>query len=46
MTTIAGKTVLLTGASRGIGVVIARKLAEKQATVIGVSRSQEGSTLR
>lgn len=42
MTTIAGKTVLLTGASRGIGVVIARKLAEKQATVIGVSRSQEG----
>ena len=42
MTTIAGKKVLLTGASRGIGVVIARELAQKQATVVGVSRSQEG----
>jgi short-subunit dehydrogenase len=42
MTTIAGKTVVLTGASRGIGVFIARALAEKQATIIGVSRSQEG----
>lgn len=41
MTTIAGKTVLLTGASRGIGVYIARALAAKQATVIGVSRSSE-----
>ncbi|WP_045054789.1 SDR family NAD(P)-dependent oxidoreductase [Aliterella atlantica] len=38
----AGKTVLLTGASRGIGVHIARALAAKQATVIGVSRSAEG----
>lgn len=38
---IAGKTVLLTGASRGIGVHIARALAAKQATVIGVSRSAE-----
>ncbi len=42
MTTIAGKTVLLTGASRGIGVFIARELAQKQATVVGVSRSQAG----
>jgi short-subunit dehydrogenase len=42
VTTIAGKTVLLTGASRGIGVFIARELAQKQATVVGVSRSQEG----
>lgn len=42
MTTIAGKTVLLTGASRGIGVFIARELAKKQATVICISRSQEG----
>ena len=42
MTTIAGKTVLLTGASRGIGVCIARELARQQATVIGVSRSQAG----
>lgn len=38
---IAGKTVLLTGASRGIGVHIAHALAAKQATVIGVSRSAE-----
>lgn len=42
MTTIAGKTVVLTGASRGIGVFIARALAKKQATIIGISRSQEG----
>ena len=42
MTTVAGKTVVLTGASRGIGVFIARALAKKQATVVGISRSQEG----
>lgn len=41
MTSIAGKTVVLTGASRGIGAFIARELAKKQATVIGISRSQE-----
>jgi short-subunit dehydrogenase len=41
MTAIAGKTVLLTGASRGIGVFIARALAREKATVIGVSRSKE-----
>lgn len=40
MTTIAGKTILLTGASRGIGACIARELAQQQATVVGVSRSQ------
>jgi short-subunit dehydrogenase len=40
MTTIAGKTILLTGASRGIGAGIARELAKQQATVVGVSRSQ------
>lgn len=40
MKTIAGKTVLLTGASRGIGVFIARALAKEQATVVGVSRSK------
>lgn len=40
MTTIAGKTILLTGASRGIGACIARELAKQQATVVGVSRSQ------
>lgn len=42
MTTIAGKTVLLTGASRGIGACIARALAKEQATVVGVARSLEG----
>lgn len=42
MTTITGKTVLLTGASRGIGVYIARELAKQQATVICVSRSKSG----
>ncbi len=42
MTSIKGKTVILTGASRGIGALIARELARKQATVICVSRSQQG----
>ena len=42
MTTIKGKTIVLTGASRGIGAFIARELAKKQATVICVSRSQSG----
>lgn len=42
MTALAGKTVLLTGASRGIGVFIAHALAKEQATVVGVSRSKEG----
>ncbi|MDZ8188310.1 MAG: SDR family NAD(P)-dependent oxidoreductase [Nostoc sp. ChiSLP02] len=41
MTAIAGKTVLLTGASRGLGVFIARALAKEGATIIGVSRSKE-----
>jgi short-subunit dehydrogenase len=42
MKTIAGKTVVLTGASGGIGVFIARALAKEQATVVAVSRSPEG----
>jgi short-subunit dehydrogenase len=42
MTTIAGKTILLTGASRGIGAFIARALVKEKATIIGVSRSKEG----
>jgi len=42
MTNITGKTVLLTGASRGIGVFIARALAKEKATIIGVSRSHQG----
>ncbi len=41
MTTITGKTVLLTGASRGIGVYIARALAKEQATIIGIARSHD-----
>jgi short-subunit dehydrogenase len=40
--TIAGKTALLTGASGGIGVFIARALAKEQATVVAISRSQKG----
>lgn len=39
MTTLTNKTVLLTGASRGIGACIARELAKRQVTVVGVSRS-------
>jgi short-subunit dehydrogenase len=42
MTIIANKTVLLTGASRGLGVYIAHALAKEQATVIGISRSKSG----
>ena len=42
MKTIAGKTVLLTGASGSLGVFIARDLAREGATVVGVSRSKEG----
>lgn len=42
MTSIAGKTVLLTGASGGIGAFIAHALAREQATVVGVARSTEG----
>ncbi len=42
MKTISGQTVLLTGASRGIGTFIARALAKEGATVVGVSRSVEG----
>jgi short-subunit dehydrogenase len=39
MTTLAHKTILLTGASRGIGACVARQLAKQGATVVGVSRS-------
>lgn len=42
MSIIAGQTVLLTGASRGIGAFIARALAKENATIVGVARSQEG----
>ena len=40
MTSIAGKTVVLTGASRGLGASIARALAREKATVVCVSRSE------
>ncbi|MCH7764285.1 MAG: SDR family NAD(P)-dependent oxidoreductase, partial [Candidatus Marinimicrobia bacterium] len=39
---IQNKTVLLTGASRGIGFFIAKTLAQKGAIVIGVARSEDG----
>lgn len=42
MKILADKTVLLTGASGGIGVFIARALAREQATVVCVARSQAG----
>ncbi|AFZ23502.1 short-chain dehydrogenase of unknown substrate specificity [Cylindrospermum stagnale PCC 7417] len=42
MKILADKTVLLTGASRGLGVYIARVLAREQATIVGVSRSKSG----
>jgi short-subunit dehydrogenase len=41
MTVTAGKTVVLTGASRGIGAFIARALAREKATVVCISRSPE-----
>ncbi|MEH2069995.1 MAG: SDR family NAD(P)-dependent oxidoreductase [Nostoc sp.] len=41
MKNLAGKTVVLTGASGGIGIHIARALAKEQAIVVAVSRSPE-----
>lgn len=40
MTALKGKTVLLTGASRGIGAVMARSLCEAGAIVVGVARDR------
>lgn len=42
MSALAGKTVLLTGASRGIGASMALAIAKEGATVVGVSRSKAG----
>ncbi|MFN6498158.1 MAG: SDR family NAD(P)-dependent oxidoreductase [Nostoc sp. DedQUE01] len=42
MTNLATKTVLITGASRGLGVYIAHALAREQATVVCVSRFKSG----
>jgi short-subunit dehydrogenase len=41
MTNLSGKTVILTGASRGIGRFIAYELAKQKANIICISRSQE-----
>ena len=40
---LKGKTVLVTGASRGIGQAIALLLAEKGATVVGTATSESGA---
>lgn len=42
MTTLSTKNVLLTGASRGIGRVIAQSIGAKDATLVCVARSQSG----
>lgn len=41
MTNLSGKTVVLTGASGGIGKYIARELAKEHTTVVSISRSQD-----
>lgn len=39
MTNLSGKTVLITGASRGLGAMIARTIAPQNNTIIGIARS-------
>jgi short-subunit dehydrogenase len=42
MTSITGKTIVLTGASRGIGALLATTLAQdKMVTIVGISRSTQ-----
>jgi 3-oxoacyl-[acyl-carrier protein] reductase len=43
-TTLAGKTALVTGASRGIGAAIAATLAAAGATVVGTATSEAGAS--
>jgi NAD(P)-dependent dehydrogenase (short-subunit alcohol dehydrogenase family) len=43
LTSIAGRSAIVTGASKGIGKGIARVLASKGAHVLVVARSQEGA---
>jgi 3-oxoacyl-[acyl-carrier protein] reductase len=43
MSTLAGKVVLVTGASRGIGRAIAMGLANQSATVVGTATSESGA---
>ena len=44
MTSLAGKTILMSGGSRGIGLAIARALAEAGADVIVSARTDPGGT--
>ena len=44
MTDVAGKTVLITGASRGIGAAAARVFADAGANVVLVARNREAVT--